>query len=82
MPRLGCDVMSGCRASGTVQDELHCILECPHVAHIRLQYPLLFNAEVTPDMRTLFADEKLSSALASYVHQTLKACETAETQVQ
>ena len=66
-----------CRATGTVQDELHCILECPHVSHIRLQYPLLFNAEGTADMRTLFTDENLSSALASYIHRTLQACEQA-----
>jgi hypothetical protein len=69
-----------CRAPGTVQDELHCILECPHVAHIRLQYPLLFNSEVTRDMRMLFTDESLSCALASYVHRTLKACDTADSQ--
>jgi hypothetical protein len=65
------------RASGKVQDELHCILECPHVAHLRLQYPLLFGAEAAdPDMRALFTDETLSCALASFVHCTLQACDS------
>ncbi len=63
-----------CHAAGQVQDELHCILECPHVAHLRLQYPLLFGAETAArDMRSLFTDETLTCALASFVHRALNA---------
>ena len=56
-----------CRSPEAVHDELHCVLECPHVSPIRLRFPVLFAAGVSADMRTLFTDESCSCALASLV---------------
>jgi hypothetical protein len=61
-----------CRAPGVVQDELHCILECSHFSHKRLQYPRLFGPGIAaPDMRMLFSDRGLTGPLASFVHTVL-----------
>jgi hypothetical protein len=61
-----------CRTTGApVQDELHCVLECPHFAQLRLRYEALFPAGWSAtDMRRLFADEgdALVGPLASFAH--------------
>ena len=57
-----------CRTPGAVHDELHCILECPHLSQTRLRYPALFGPGADPDMRTLFTSEHLAAPLASFVH--------------
>ncbi len=57
-----------------MQDELHCVLECPHFAHTRLQYPDLFPGagREALDMRRLFGDGGLTRPLASFAHALLK----------
>ena len=57
-----------CRTPGAVHDELHCVLECPHLSQTRLRYPALFGPGTDADMRTLFTSEHLAAPLASFVH--------------
>jgi Reverse transcriptase (RNA-dependent DNA polymerase) len=58
-----------CRTPGAVHDELHCVMECPHISQTRLRYPALFGPRSDErDMRTLFTDEVLAAPLASFVH--------------
>ena len=55
-----------------MHDELHCVFECPHLSHTRLQYPALpFGSEgrvQDADMRKVFTAENLVAPLASFVH--------------
>ena len=61
-----------CHTPGALHDELHCVLECPHISQARRRYPILFGAGVAArDMRTLFTDETLVAPLASFVHNLL-----------
>ena len=64
-----------CRSPEAVHDELHCVLECPHVSPVRLQFPALFAAGGPADMRTLFTDGSYSCALASFVYRLLRLCD-------
>jgi hypothetical protein len=57
-----------CRTPGAVHDELHCVMECPHLSETRLRYPALFGSG-PGDMRMLFTDAGLSAPLASFVHR-------------
>ena len=63
-----------CHTPGALHDELHCVLECPHIAHVRRRYPILFGSGVGThvDMRTLFTDETLVAPLASFVHNMME----------
>jgi Reverse transcriptase (RNA-dependent DNA polymerase) len=62
-----------CTTQAHVQDELHCVLECPHFAHTRLQYPALFPGAdwSATDMRRLFVDGGMTRPLASFAHALL-----------
>jgi hypothetical protein len=64
-----------CSTQGAkVQDELHCVLECPHFSQTRLQYPALFPGTgwSDSDMRRLFVDGALARPLASFAFSVLK----------
>ena len=71
-----------CRTQDCVQDELHCVLECPHFAQTRLQYPDLFPGTgwSSSDMRMLFVDGGLTRPLASFAHALLKEVDAQQAQ--
>jgi Reverse transcriptase (RNA-dependent DNA polymerase) len=64
-----------CRTPNAMHDELHCMLECPHLSQTRDLYPALFGPAGTGprDMRTLFTAENLVGPLASFIHSLPKA---------
>ena len=61
-----------CHTPDSMHDELHCVFECPHLSHTRLQYPALpFGSDgrvQDADMRKVFTAENLVAPLASFVH--------------
>jgi hypothetical protein len=63
-----------CHTPAAVQDEPHCMLECSHFSHLRLQYTAtLFPAGWSQsDMRRLFIDGDLTRPLASFAHALLE----------
>jgi len=71
-----------CRTQDIVQDELHCVLECPHFAQTRLAYPDLFpGTGWSPlDMRRLFLDGGLTRPLASFAHTLLREVDAQQAQ--
>ena len=63
-----------CHTPDALHDELHCVMECPHLSQTRVQYPALFGPGTGPqDMRALFTAENLVGPLASFVHGFPKA---------
>lgn len=52
--------------SGTVQDECHMLLHCPHLAQARLQYRSTFGQHL--GMKAMFTNPACTPSLASFVH--------------